>query len=73
MAAGLLSYFFPEEKDLYWKKAAEAAESRFQAGIHFRSDNEIASELGKKVAEKLVQKLIRDGHPGPVDKYSGIK
>ncbi len=73
MSAGLLSYFFPEKKDLYWKKAAEAAESRFQAGIHFRSDNEVASELGKKVAEKLVQKLIRDGHPGPVDQYSGIK
>ena len=71
--AGLMSYFFPEEKERYWKKAAEAAESRFQAGIHFRSDNEAARELGKKVAEKLVQKLIREDHPGPMDKFSGNK
>lgn len=68
--AGLMSYFFPEEKARYGQKAAEAAESRFQAGIHFRSDNEAARELGKKVAEKLVQKLIREGHPGPMDKSS---
>jgi membrane-associated phospholipid phosphatase len=59
--AVLMSYFFPEEKELYWMKAKEAAESRFQAGIHFRSDNEVALELGKKVAEKIIQKIKSDG------------
>ena len=59
--ADVYSYFFPEDKDLFQKKAKEAAESRFQAGIHFRSDNDIALELGKKVAEKVIQKVKNDG------------
>ncbi|MBL7793846.1 MAG: phosphatase PAP2 family protein [Saprospiraceae bacterium] len=66
--AELMSYFFPEEKALYWKKARQAAESRFQAGIHFRSDNEAALDLGKKVAEKVIQKINTDGADGPLNK-----
>jgi len=59
--AEIYSYFFPEEKDLLRQKAKEAAESRFQAGIHFRTDNEVALELGKKVAAKIIQKVKDDG------------
>ncbi len=59
--AGIFAYFFPDEKELYWKKAKEAAESRFQAGIHFRSDNEIALEMGKKVAAKVIERVKKDG------------
>jgi len=59
--AEIYSYFFPEDKDLFGQKAKEAAESRFQAGIHFRTDNEVALELGKKVATKVLQKVKADG------------
>jgi hypothetical protein len=59
--AELLCYFFPEEKELYRQKAKECAESRFQAGIHFRSDNEVALELGKNVAAKVIEKVKTDG------------
>ena len=59
--AELLSYFFPDQKDYYLQKAKDIAESRFQAGIHFRSDNEVALELGKKVAAKVIQKIKNDG------------
>ncbi len=59
--AEIYSYFFPEEKELFRQKAKEAAESRFQAGIHFRTDNEVALELGKKVANKVIQKIKNDG------------
>jgi hypothetical protein len=59
--ADVYSYFFPEDKDLFQKKAKEAAESRFQAGIHFRTDNEVALELGKKVAAKVIKKVKTDG------------
>jgi PAP2 superfamily len=59
--AEIYSYFFPEEKDLFRQKAKEAAESRFQAGIHFRTDNEVALELGKKVATKVLQRVKADG------------
>lgn len=58
--AEIYSYFFPDEKDLFRQKAKEAAESRFQAGIHFRTDNEVALELGKKVATKVLQKVKAD-------------
>lgn len=53
----VLSYFFPEDKAMLQAKAKEAAESRFQAGIHFRTDNEVGLELGKKVAAVHIQRL----------------
>ena len=53
----LLSYFFPEDKAYFQQKAKEAAESRFQAGIHFRSDNEVALVLGRKVAAAIIEKV----------------
>lgn len=59
--AGLMSYFFPDKKELYWRKAKEAAESRFQAGIHFRSDNEIALQMGSQLAEIIIQKIKNEG------------
>ena len=59
--AEIYSYFFPDEKDIFRQKAKDAAESRFQAGIHFRTDNEVALEQGKKVATKIIQKVKADG------------
>ena len=61
MMAEVCSYFFPDEKDVFRQKAKDAAESRFQAGIHFRTDNEVALELGKKVAAKIIQRVKTDG------------
>ncbi|MBD0353031.1 MAG: vanadium-dependent haloperoxidase, partial [Flavisolibacter sp.] len=59
--AELYSYFFPAERAYFQKKAKEAAESRFQAGIHFRTDNDVALELGRKVATAIIQKAKMDG------------
>jgi hypothetical protein len=57
----LYSYFFPSESSYFRQKAKEAAESRFQAGIHFRTDNEVGLELGRKVAAAVIQKAKTDG------------
>ena len=38
-------------------KAKEVSESRFQRGIHFKTDNEAALELGQKVGNEIVKKL----------------
>ncbi|HET6766856.1 MAG TPA: vanadium-dependent haloperoxidase [Chitinophagaceae bacterium] len=62
--AEIYSYFFADEKELFHQKAKEAAESRFQAGIHFRSDNDVALELGKKVAVKVLERVKNDGADG---------
>ena len=59
--AELYSYFFPADRSYFEEKAKDAAESRFQAGIHFRTDNEVALVLGKKVADKIIQKVKMDG------------
>ena len=57
----LMSYFFPADQTYFRKRAKDAAESRFQAGIHFRTDNEVALELGRKVAGVIIQKAKTDG------------
>jgi hypothetical protein len=61
MEATLYSYFFPAEQSYFQKKAKDAAESRFQGGIHFRTDNEVGLELGRKIANALIKKLKSDG------------
>ena len=65
MMSGLFSelyaWFFPADAAFFRKKAIDAAESRFQAGIHFRTDNEVGLELGRKVAAVVIQKAKSDG------------
>ncbi|GAA4341832.1 phosphatase PAP2 family protein [Flaviaesturariibacter amylovorans] len=61
MVSGLYSYFFPAEKALFEKKAKDGAESRFQAGIHFRTDNEAGLELGRRVADAVLRRVQADG------------
>jgi membrane-associated phospholipid phosphatase len=57
----LYSYFFPAEKTYFTKRAKDGAESRFQGGIHFRSDNESGLELGRKIGSAVIQKVRKDG------------
>jgi hypothetical protein len=57
----LFTYFFPAEKATFQKIAKDGAESRFQAGIHFRTDNDSGLDLGKKVASKIIEKIKADG------------
>lgn len=57
----LYAYFFPADKNLFRRKAKEGAESRFQAGIHFRTDNEVGLEMGKKIAAEIIKRVSKDG------------
>lgn len=59
--AELYSYFFPADKAYFDKRAKDGAESRFQGGIHFRTDNEVGLKLGRQVGAYLVQKIRTDG------------
>jgi hypothetical protein len=58
---GLFSNFFPRDKSLFNKIANDGAESRFHAGIHFRSDNDAGLELGRTIAAKVIERLRADG------------
>jgi membrane-associated phospholipid phosphatase len=53
-AATVLSYFFPADAKLFRKTAQECADSRFYAGIHFKTDNEVGLELGKKLGQYII-------------------
>lgn len=57
----LYSYLFPNDKAQFQKVAKDGAESRFQAGIHFRTDNEVGLDLGRKVARAIIQRVKNDG------------
>lgn len=63
--AELLAYFFPGDAAWFRQKAKDVAESRFQAGIHFRTDNDVALILGKQVADKIIERVKKDGIDGP--------
>lgn len=49
MIGEIYSYFFPADRALFQRRARDGAESRFQAGIHFRSDNDAGLELGRRL------------------------
>ncbi|HEY0680161.1 MAG TPA: hypothetical protein VGD17_17875, partial [Chitinophagaceae bacterium] len=72
MFADLFSYMCPTDKAYFQKKAKDAAESRFHAGIHFRSDNEVGLELGRKIASAVIQKLKKEGVEAELT-MSGLK
>lgn len=54
-AASVLSAFFPTRADELATMAEEAAISRLYGGIHFRSDNDVGLELGRRVGTAAVQ------------------
>ena len=53
-SAAILSYFFPADAAFFKKMAEECAQSRFYAGIHFKTDNQVGLELGEKVAQYFI-------------------
>lgn len=59
--AEIYTYLFPLDQALFQKTAKDGAESRFQGGIHFRSDNEVALKLGSQVGALVVEKARKDG------------
>jgi membrane-associated phospholipid phosphatase len=56
-AATVLSYLFPNDKAYFEQVAQECAESRFEGGLHFRTDNEVGLDQGRKVAAYIIAKV----------------
>lgn len=55
--AEIMSYFFPSDQEYFRQRAKDGAESRFQGGIHFRTDNEVGLEMGKKVGAYIIERV----------------
>ncbi len=59
--ATVLGYLFPEDAAYFQEKAKEAAESRFEGGVHFRIDNVVGLDMGHKVGMEVVKRARQDG------------
>jgi len=55
----VLEYFFPADAKQFNRLAQECADSRFYAGIHFRTDNETALKMGKEIGKYVVETWMK--------------
>ena len=58
-SAAVLAYFFPEDAAYFHKLAEQCAASRFDAGIHFRTDNEVGLQMGKEIGNYIVNAWMK--------------
>lgn len=64
-AAAVLGYLFPNDAQTYANQAQECGESRLNAGVQFPSDVSAGMELGRKVAELVIEWAKTDGSNVP--------
>jgi membrane-associated phospholipid phosphatase len=57
-AATVLAGFFPSDRDKLLAYGKEAAEARIWAGIHYRFDVDAGVEIGRKVAERTLDRAL---------------
>lgn len=63
--ATVLAYLFPDDANYFFSKAREAAESRFEGGVHFRIDNVVGLDMGSKVGHEVIKRARQDGADAP--------
>jgi membrane-associated phospholipid phosphatase len=54
-SCAVLQYFFPADAKEFQQLAQDCADSRFYAGIHFRTDNEVGLQMGKDLGRYIVE------------------
>jgi membrane-associated phospholipid phosphatase len=59
-SCAVMSYFFPADVKEFKDMAQECADSRFYAGIHFRTDNETALVMGDAVGKFVVETWMKE-------------
>jgi membrane-associated phospholipid phosphatase len=57
-AATVVAAVFPRDRDRLLATGKEAAEARMWAGIHYRTDIDAGQELGRKVAERTLERAF---------------
>jgi hypothetical protein len=58
--AEVLSFLFPRDATEFRRAADEFAESAIWAGIHFRSDLTVGAEVGRAVAQRVIDRIKAD-------------
>jgi membrane-associated phospholipid phosphatase len=60
-ASAVLEYLFPDDSQLFASKAEEANQSRLLSGVQYPSDIAAGTELGRAIAERVVDWARTDG------------
>jgi membrane-associated phospholipid phosphatase len=55
----VMEYFFPADAKQFQQLAKDCADSRFYAGIHFRTDNETALKMGEALGKYVVETWMK--------------
>jgi membrane-associated phospholipid phosphatase len=58
-SSAVLEYFFPGDAKEFRQIAQDCADSRFYAGIHFRTDNETALRMGRALGKYVVETWMK--------------
>jgi membrane-associated phospholipid phosphatase len=58
-ASAVLEYFFPADAKQFQQLAKDCADSRFYAGIHFRTDNETGLTMGRELGNYIVSEWAK--------------
>ena len=53
--ARVLSFLFPRDESFFKELAKECSESRFEGGVHFRTDNEVGLKVGDQVGQQVIK------------------
>ena len=56
--AKALSFLFPQDEQLFHELAKECSESRFEGGVHFRTDNEVGLTVGNQVGSQVIKSFM---------------
>lgn len=60
--ARVLLFLFPGDETLFTALARECSESRFEGGVHFRTDNEVGLEVGDRVGRQVLKAFTAKGN-----------
>lgn len=55
VSSAILEFYFPEDAKLFRQLAQECSDSRFYAGIHFKTDNEVGLKMGRDLGTFIAQ------------------
>ena len=58
-SCAVMSYFFPEDAKQFQKLAQDCADSRFYAGIHFKTDDEVGLKMGAAIGKYVVDTWMK--------------
>lgn len=57
--ATVLAFLFPQDEKLFHELARECSESRFEGGVHFRTDNEVGLAVGAQVGRQVMEAFTK--------------